>query len=157
MLLRTLLFHCLRKLSAHCCSSIYSPLCREMGKRLQNECPYHDQLDHRCMNELGSAVRRHRAQAGGCLSTQHCLRLFTCARKTHFLSLPTGPGQDPSDHFPAGIPLRVPGHLWSPHGHCAQVHPAQLDERVQEVVPSPPDCQVPWHPRSKGEHLYPVG
>lgn len=39
-----------------------------------------------------------------------------------------GLGQDPADNLPSGVPARVQGHLRSPHGHCAQVHSAQLDQ-----------------------------
>ena len=66
-----------------------------------------------------------------------------------------GLGQDPADNLPAGIPARISGHLRSPHGHRAQVHSAQLDQRVQEVVPSAAGCQVPRDPRTAGELFCP--
>ena len=39
-----------------------------------------------------------------------------------------------------------------PPGHCAQVHPAQLAERVPALVPRHQGCQVPRQPRGAGAH-----
>ena len=85
------------------------------------------------------------------MSVTHINQLHSTAGHHSALSAPAGPGQDPADHLPAGLPARVPGYLRAPHGHRAQVHPAQLDERVQEVVPCPAHRQVPRQPRAKGE------
>ena len=66
-----------------------------------------------------------------------------------------GLGQDPADNLPAGIPARVQGHFRSPYGHRAQVYSAQLDQRVQKVVPSAAGCQVSRDPRTAGERFCP--
>ena len=57
-----------------------------------------------------------------------------------------GPGEDAADDQPAGLPARVPGHPRAAHGDRAQVHAAQLDQRVPQVVPRHPRRQVPRQP-----------
>lgn len=57
-----------------------------------------------------------------------------------------GAGQDAADNLAAGVPARVSRHPRAPHGHRAQVHAAQLDQRVPQVVSIHPRCQIPRQP-----------
>lgn len=53
-----------------------------------------------------------------------------------------GAGQDAADDLAAGVPAGVSRHQRPAHGHRAQVNAAQLDERVQALVPLPARHQV---------------
>ena len=64
-----------------------------------------------------------------------------------------GPGQDSADDCPAGLHVPDAGCERASHCHRTQVHPLQLDGRVQEVVPQPHHHMPYRQPGGKGKTL----
>lgn len=58
---------------------------------------------------------------------------FVLFFSTHCVALFSGTGKNPSDHCLAGLHETLQKYPWPTHGACSQVHPLQLDERIQAM------------------------
>lgn len=63
----------------------------------------------------------------------------------------SGSWENPRNHFPAGLHVLDEGYSWPSCGHSAQVHPLQLDGRVQALVSQSGDHLSHWNCRGEGE------
>lgn len=70
---------------------------------------------------------------------------------TPYVTLFSGTGKNPSDDCLAGLHETLQKYPWPTHGACSQVHPLQLDERIQ-AMGSLTACSVSdWRQRSEGK------
>ena len=63
---------------------------------------------------------------------------------------PSGPGQDSADDSTVGVHVSHARCSRTTRCHCAQVHPVQLDVRVQEMVSEDHHHLPHWHRRGEG-------
>ena len=111
-------------------------------------CMHHICITHRSENVCGEQFEAHYV-------ARDCCRLplpLKCCGRHAMETVSQGLGKTLQTISLLGYLHEYRGIHGPPHGHRAQVDPAQLDQRVPEVVPHHQGRQIPWNPGGAGEH-----